>query len=232
MMKIAKETAKTYWGLDFNIEISINDRLTSSRGRYRRSINRLTGKTTKQWIEMSGHMLKYEAEENIIKTLKHEVCHWACFNLGKPHKDGDRFFESELIRIGSHATRTMSRLGDYYSVICSKCGIEVASAKTEAGMVSKAQNFRYTSRCCRARLAAGGFKSVSRVITAAETVKAIPTPQAASNDLISLDELCKQKKLDPKMVRRKLRNGDFTKEGSSWMFTQSRFDEIMKSLGL
>jgi len=39
--------------------------------------------------------------EKIESTLKHELCHWACMIRKKPFKDGSKFFESELLRIGA-----------------------------------------------------------------------------------------------------------------------------------
>lgn len=42
--------------------------------------------------------------EQIESTLKHELCHWACIIRRKPFKDGSKFFESELLRIGANSS--------------------------------------------------------------------------------------------------------------------------------
>lgn len=100
--------ALKYWGMDLDIPIKINNRLTRTYGRYiYRYIRNKKGKVVgyePDRIEVSGESFNNFTRLSMLDLLKHELCHWACMSMGKSSSDGTVFFESELRRIGSTST--------------------------------------------------------------------------------------------------------------------------------
>lgn len=48
-------------------------------------------------------------EDQLYRTLKHEVCHWACMMRGLKFRDGDKEFEDELVRINAPSSTVRKR---------------------------------------------------------------------------------------------------------------------------
>jgi predicted SprT family Zn-dependent metalloprotease len=224
----AKQYAQQYWGLTFNLRIVENGRLGRARARFVR-------RAGEQYIDFNPEILKHDSEENILMTLKHEVCHWAVYNTkGHPyHKDGHPFFESELVRIGSHSTGTVGATGNYYHISCSKCGREMPISTRES-VARRRLGSQYTTKCCKAPTAWVGLKTISRKqeepkTAVAANVAAIPAPVSGT---MTASDVAAMFKLDPKVFRKKLRNAGYKKEGSGWTFTQEMIKEIKSKLGL
>jgi predicted SprT family Zn-dependent metalloprotease len=81
----------------------------------------------------------------------------------KGFKDGDREFENELVRIGSHKTRTELKNVKSnrpklirYGIECGKCGESAGHYKTEKGAKNCVEGGRYISRCCKHQLVYSG----------------------------------------------------------------------------
>lgn len=101
IVKVARIVAKKHFGLDFDIPVRINSRLVSTLGRYRSYRGSLFRPVN---IEISEKLLLKYNNKEIVQVIAHEVCHWALHKQGKPHKDKDTFFKSEIKRIGSILT--------------------------------------------------------------------------------------------------------------------------------
>src|SRR5699024_5373840 len=77
--------------LSLRIPIKRNNRLRSSYGRFVYNKQREPLR-----IEIAGLMFDYATKEVMYNVLRHECIHYALFILGKPHRDGEAYFEAVL----------------------------------------------------------------------------------------------------------------------------------------
>lgn len=101
--QFAREFLMEAYGMKLNIPININGRLKRVLGRY---VHRASDGEPLR-IEISKNYLMRGNLDDIKGTIKHECIHYALHQQGKPYKDGMALFESELIKHGSHSTRTL-----------------------------------------------------------------------------------------------------------------------------
>src|SRR5690625_4860603 len=96
--KFLKET----FGMKLLIPIVISGRMKRTFGLFRYY------RHTKQPVDIriSKNLLENYNEEDILGTLKHECVHYALFMMGKPHRDGDFWFEHVLRLYNVPRTRT------------------------------------------------------------------------------------------------------------------------------
>lgn len=99
-----KRFLKDNYNLDLAIPVVINSRLTSTLGVFIHSKIPMTPLR----LEFSKKYLEYADLSDIIKLIKHECIHYALYMQNKPYKDGDAYFESELIKHGSNTTETVT----------------------------------------------------------------------------------------------------------------------------
>lgn len=105
-----KKFLKDAYGMELAIPVKINGRLKTTLGRFRsRRENTPEGiKRIPLSIEISRNYLINGKLEQIKRTLKHEAIHYALYVQGRNYKDGQKDFENELIKHGSHSTRTVN----------------------------------------------------------------------------------------------------------------------------
>jgi SprT-like protein len=154
--ELAKRIAKDYWGLDLNVSISYN----SARRRLGVFKIRSRFDASKNKIEISNSLESVYGYPKLLSVLKHELCHWALYTLNKPFRDGDSYFEEELIRIGADSTRTIKAKGKFHVIECSKCGKCVGHYIRQSAAIDKDRNPDYSSRCCDAALIYAGEKEI------------------------------------------------------------------------
>jgi len=120
---VAIKFLKENYDLKLEVPIVLNGRLKSKFGRFihapHNSKNRISYS-----IEISKNYIEYQTWENVISTLKHELIHYALYELGKPYRDGEKIFESELAKHGSHSTGTLEFKGEMNIYKCKGCGLE------------------------------------------------------------------------------------------------------------
>ena len=82
-------------------------------------------------IEIAKYALEKITDDQLINLLKHEVCHWACQKLNKPHTDGSVRFERELLKIGATSSKIScpEKSREYQKNIAKKPEINEASFK-------------------------------------------------------------------------------------------------------
>lgn len=107
VVKVANMVAKKYWNMELDVPVVLNGRMKRSLGYCRYRGNHLFGFKAYQ-LDFAAILFSQKrfSNELIVKVIKHEVCHWACNRMGKPCSDGDKFFESELVRVGSVSNKT------------------------------------------------------------------------------------------------------------------------------
>lgn len=98
---IANEFLEKEFSLQLEVPIKVNNRLSRALGRLKSYRMRNYPYTSyPHSIELSGKLLDYAPEDEIIDVLKHELVHYALCVLQKPYNDGDHYFESTLQRLG------------------------------------------------------------------------------------------------------------------------------------
>lgn len=100
--KYAKQFVWDNWGMRLNVPVKLYNRRNGMNGffRFMRLKEDITSRTP---LEIKLNMFKGNQEE-IIGTLKHELCHWYCFVTNKDFSDGDKDFEETLLSVGAPST--------------------------------------------------------------------------------------------------------------------------------
>lgn len=112
---IAREFLDKEFGLELDIPIFVSNKLKRTFGyfQYRKGV---------AWkIEISQELIDTHPKEVVIDVLKHELVHYALFELGKPWRDKDRYFKETLDRLGVSRTRTYESKGKFHHYTC-QCG--------------------------------------------------------------------------------------------------------------
>lgn len=105
----ANEFLTKEYGLTLQAPLKLNGRLTKSLGRHVGRINTYYGIRTTIAIELSKRLLEHYTEDTVLDVLKHELVHYAMFNLNREYRDGYHEFEKELTRLGISRTNVISR---------------------------------------------------------------------------------------------------------------------------
>lgn len=95
---------KDHYNINLAIPVVLNPLLSKTLGSF--IYNRVTNKPME--LEFSKKFMMYGNVEDKHKVIKHECIHYALFIQGKPSKDGDSYFESELLKHNSTSTETIS----------------------------------------------------------------------------------------------------------------------------
>lgn len=169
LTQIASDFLRDEYGLALEIPIKRNNRLKRAMGRYIESPNE-NDELIPNRIEISGEMFVYGAEIAIIKTLKHELVHYALAIKGEPNDDGQPHFEAELRRVGASATKSVA-LGEVAMYRCDSCGTKDFSASPSVIKRISQTTKGWSTRCCDASLTyvdiviCDGTKSVNELFT-------------------------------------------------------------------
>lgn len=151
MVEFAKEFLRNEYGLDLEIPIKVNNRLSRSNGRFLTIKQVSTNRSRAHSIEISGKILKYDTKDFVLGTLKHELVHYALFRKGAPYRDGDTYFENELKRVGAPSTMTRQSSAPRPTYRCTGCGnVHISSRRFNVN--------NYVSTCCRRSYEYEGLK--------------------------------------------------------------------------
>lgn len=137
---IAKEFLESAYGLELNIPISYNGRLTSALGRFLEDDEFPHEPLA---IELSKNLGQYHPEHEIIEVLKHELVHYALHILKKPYADGEEYFEKELERFGISSSELIAYKGMVHIYECAEC---------HAPILSERKLSKFVSECCKGDL--------------------------------------------------------------------------------
>lgn len=152
MEDIARDFLVEEFNIDLEIPIVKNNRLKSTLGRFRSSINRASRIVTPVDIEIAGVLFENDnSEDLIIGVLKHECTHYALQVLGLPNNDSDREFINACVERDIPLTGTINVIRErtHHLYNCDTCN-EVHKIRTKAkwgySCGTCKENLRYVSK--------------------------------------------------------------------------------------
>ena len=93
----AKQFAEQTWQQTLDIPIVENKRRKKVAGAFLYLRNTEQSRDGHKRIDLSFKHL--HSHEEVIETIKHELCRWYCYTNHLDFKDGDKDFEAELLKI-------------------------------------------------------------------------------------------------------------------------------------
>lgn len=115
------------FGLRLEIPIKVNGRLTRSMGRFRYNPLRALD------IELAKVLVMYNTDEVVLDTLKHELVHYALYELGQPFDDSDAEFIEACQSRGIGLTKTGTYNLPFHLYRCDTCDKELISKTKRKG---------------------------------------------------------------------------------------------------
>lgn len=152
-IKAILEDLSTRHNDNFDIEVSINGRLTKTLGRV---MNTISGEVcTPVKMEFSKQMLESIVEEDIISIIKHEWAHYFLNKTTKRNQGHNAMFKQLCDSIGCHGTTTIEiertkEIKYKYTITCKECGAVVANYNRKCKTTENPQ--WYKSKCCGGHL--------------------------------------------------------------------------------
>lgn len=142
MTEFAREFLKNEYGLKLDIPIKVNPRTSITHGMF--YFNPKDNIAVR--ISISKSMIEYNEESFAISTLKHELVHYALFELGLPYHDGDKEFEKELKRVGASSTGVRVSINKEEIYECKKCNYRFHQLR-KLDHHKKYQGSNYSCQC-------------------------------------------------------------------------------------
>ena len=145
LTKICKVFCRELWNHELSIPVKIDGKITNSLAYFRHYGE--SGKEKRENlaldIKFSRNLFEYYDEKIIKSVILHELTHYYLFMSGSTeYSDGEKEFEDELRRIGSHPTKKIAYCGKLYRVYCSHCKTIIETCKTEAKAKKICRDYR------------------------------------------------------------------------------------------
>jgi SprT-like protein len=113
----ARRFLEKEFDMELSIPIFINPRLKKTLGYFQ--YHRRNGSIK---IEISQEFMNYASDYEVIDVLQHELVHYALYEKGLPHSDGDKEFKDTVDRLGIGRTNTIRLRGEFHNYECDLCG--------------------------------------------------------------------------------------------------------------
>lgn len=135
LLDLVNELAIRYFGRTYNGRVEWNFRMRTRAGDYAPRL---------KLMRLSARYAKEFGDEELVGTIKHELCHWYLWEQGIAHRHDSRAFKELMQRVDAprYAKRTQVRTGSSrrYVYRCTFCGIEFVRRRKIQGACK---------RCCR-----------------------------------------------------------------------------------
>lgn len=129
----AKYFLKKNFDMDLKVPVKLNNRLSSTLGRFRYYHNGLPIDINIQ-TKFAVSCIIIDKIDVLLDVLRHELVHYALFAKGIPNSDGGFEFESKLkeLGVGSSNATPSSKVQSFFTTevhvdniySCSKCGLK------------------------------------------------------------------------------------------------------------
>lgn len=140
LQSLVEQISQQYFSRPFLHQARFNGRLRTTGGRYLLASHD---------IEINPKQLEAYGEEEMIKIIKHELCHYHLHLLGKGYRHRDQDFKQLLAQVGGsrycQQVYPPKKQAYRYKLICLECGMEYLRKK-------KMNTKRYRCGKCQGRL--------------------------------------------------------------------------------
>lgn len=119
MIEYAKNFLKMHFGLELEIPIRINARLTRVSGYFEHTAKKALGICMSEKFIALALLDEEDGLHSVLDVLAHELIHYALFILGEDNRDGSVSFEKKLAELGirsSGVTKEEKRFNHSLSV--------------------------------------------------------------------------------------------------------------------
>jgi SprT-like protein len=144
------------YGMKLTVPLKLNGRLKKACGRF---VYYKRGDTPRpKTVELNRTFVENNEPAVVLDVLRHELVHYALFMQGKPHSDGQRYFEHELRRLGVVSQGTI----DKYTISSKLQIYSCSSCRVEYKLRRRLKNNGINHRCnCGGRLIDMGKRVVA-----------------------------------------------------------------------
>ncbi|UTR08730.1 SprT family protein [Evansella sp. LMS18] len=120
LQELTETVSQESFGMPFRHKASFNSRLRTTGGRYSLSTHN---------IDINPKHLEYFGEEELIKIVKHELCHYHLHLAGRGYQHKDRDFKLLLKKVGgSRFCQTIPEMKKKSTKVhiyeCTKCSAQ------------------------------------------------------------------------------------------------------------
>ena len=138
-------------GIKCNVPVIINNRLTTTLG-----WTIFYGETKNDIhdikIEISGKLMKYGQDKDVVGTLRHEYAHYCTVVVKGDHNHNDKQFKNYCKMLNtSYEPSAEVNLPFKYNTVCSCCG-KVTGRYNRSNNIIKRNGKGYKSSCCHANI--------------------------------------------------------------------------------
>lgn len=147
LLDYANDFLNKNYGMNLVVPLLVNGRLTKTYGRFKYERNRFSGEEKALSVELNKTFILHNSKEDVFNILRHELIHYALFELGKPFDDGDSYFENELKKHNTYSQSNIVKMKScykkFYTYEC-KCGVNKTTKNITRGS--------YSCRACNKNL--------------------------------------------------------------------------------
>ncbi|MGY3778417.1 SprT family protein [Isobaculum melis] len=121
LQQLVEEISLASFGRPFKHQATFNKRLKTTGGRYHLQSHHL---------DFNPKVYEKYGQDELVKVIKHELCHYHLHLLGQGYQHKDRDFKVLLQRVGGSRyvqplTEAQPKSTTLWAYQCTKCGVEV-----------------------------------------------------------------------------------------------------------
>ena len=139
-------------GIKCDIPVKINNRMTRALGWTSFFGDGINKPIHDIKIELSGKLMKYGKDKDIVETLRHEYAHYCTVVVKGDHNHNDKQFKNYCKMLNtSYEPSAEVNLPFKYNTVCSCCG-KVIGRYNRSNNIIKRNGKGYRSSCCHANI--------------------------------------------------------------------------------
>ena len=135
LQRLVEEISISCFSTPFLHQVTCNPRLKTTGGRYHLASHHL---------DFNPLLLTYYGKEELIKVIKHELCHYHLHLQGKGYQHKDRSFKELLSAVGGSRFAPPMKKSKQEIYQCTGCGDKIVRKR-------KFNESKYCCRRCRSR---------------------------------------------------------------------------------
>lgn len=145
----ARKFLKETYDMELTVPLRLNARMKTTCGWFKYKKFR-DGSKQAIVVELNKFFIQNNESDVVLDVLRHELVHYALFKLGKPHSDGQTYFENELKRLGIVSQKTINK----YDITSKpkqlhfyRCALPTCNTEYRVGRALKNQGLHHRCKC-------------------------------------------------------------------------------------